>query len=409
MLLGNNFYDFDIIFSLADEESSDIFDKQKTDSTPVKSNTTTIFSQQLAIKNFESAYIKNHFKETFNLNLGEESVSFMSDWIGESLYYMEDNQVLSEEDVSSIEAISIDGLICIKVLQLETKAYLDRYHPWSKDIKDIATYKCKDQQQTQLYGSPFFLDNKWWIFKSTDFNYKNVNCESPCQPELYNFATLVQIDETSLIYNIYKPLSDEKWKLSKPWLQYLEYMWNIYWVFDLIDLSETEYEDASLELFSNPAFTIFNGEDYLNCYLYGGVGMTGPDWLEGFFPQPVETVEDKFNNFIVGGSDWSWGCFLDKREDEYNSDLFINGSGPPILYQNSVDSEFVGTGWVMYGTYNRPNNLVYERGVFYPITTFNWFQDGSSPNVDFVCKYLEDNNVQQQDYFEPLYSDCFSD
>jgi len=406
LVLGNSFYDFETYSSLVDEESNDILDIQKTDLIPDSSTTTTVFNQQLANENFESAYINNHFKETFYLNPGENSVSFMSDWLGESTYYRDGSQDLSEEDLLNINEISINGVICSKLIQVETEAYLDRYHPWSKDIKDIETYRCNDQEEALLYGSPFFADEKWWIFKDIDFNYKDVECDSPCQPEFNNFATLVQIDETSLLYNIYKPLSDEKWKLSKPWLQYLEYMWNIYWIFDLIDISETEYEVAYSELFLNPAFTIFNGEDYFNCYLYGGVGMTGPDWVDGFFPQPVETVVDQFNNFIVGGYDWSWGCFLDEREDEYEADIYINGSGPPIVYPHSLNNENIGNGWVMYGTKSRPNNLVYEKGVFYPITSFYWFNDGNTPSIDFVCNYLEENNIKQQNYFEPLYSDC---
>jgi hypothetical protein len=108
----------------------------------------------------------------------------------------------------------------------------------------------------------------------------------------------------------------------------------------------------------------------------------------------------------VGGSDWSWGCFLDEREDEYEADVYINGSGPPIVYPHLLNNENIGNGWVMYGTQSRPNNLVYEKGVFYPVTSFYWFNDDNTPSIDFVCNYLEENNIKQQNYFEPLYSDC---
>jgi len=406
LFFGNSFFDLSSSNFVVDDEINNTFDELGNKITPANTTTTTIYNQQLAIENFEAAYIKNYFKKTFYLNPGENSVSFISDRMGKVLYFMEDNQVLSEEDVSNIEEIIINEIICSKATQDNTEAYLDRYHPWSKDIKDIATYRCNDQDDSLLYGSPFYVDKKWWIFKGIDFNYESVDCENICQPELNNFATLVQIDETSLIYNIYKPLSVEKWALSAPWLQYLEYMWNIYWIFDLVDLSDTEYIDAYSNLFSTPAFTIFNGEDYLNCYLYGGVGMSGPDWLEGFFPQPVETVVDTFNDFIVGGSSWSWNCFLEARENEDEAEIYINGSGPPIMYPHSLDIEEIGNRWVMYGTPNRPNDLGYKKGVFYPVTTFHWFKDDSTPNIDFVCNYLKENNIKHQNYFEPLYSDC---
>ena len=134
--------------------------------------------------------------------------------------------------------------------------------------------------------------------------------------------------------------------------------------------------------------------------------MSGPDWLEGFFPQPVETVVDTFNDFIVGGSSWSWNCFLKARENEDEAEIYINGSGPPIMYPHSLDIEEIGNRWVMYGTPNRPNDLGYKKGVFYPVTTFHWFKDDSIPNIDFVCNYLKENNIKHQNYFEPLYSDC---
>ena len=373
----------------------------------INKTTTTIYNEQLAIENFEDSYIKNYFKETFHLTAGESSVSYMSDWMGERLYFMEVDQVLTKEDLTNIDLLSINGVYCEKTFVNNLEAYLDRYHPWSKEIKDVATYKCNDENRTLLFGSPFYLERKWWIFKSAEFDFSSIECETPCQPATENFASLVQIDESSLIYNLYKPLSEEEWMMSTPWLQYLEYMWNIYWIFDQVDLESTQYYESYLNLFLDPAFRIVNDEDYLNCYLFGGVGMSGPGWIQGFFPQPVETITDKFNDYIIaGGNFWSWACYLDERENYEDSELYIYGSGPPIIYPNSFNIGKVGTGWVMYGTPNRPNNLVFEKGFFYPITTFYWFKDESLPSVDFVCDYLEENNVEQQDYFEPLYSDC---
>ena len=41
-----------------------------------------------------------------------------------------DDLDLSEEDLLNIKEISINGIICSKSIQVETEAYLDRYHPF---------------------------------------------------------------------------------------------------------------------------------------------------------------------------------------------------------------------------------------------------------------------------------------
>ena len=44
--------------------------------------------------------------------------------------------------------------------------------------------------------------------------------------------------------------------------------------------------------------------------------MTGPEWLDGLFPQPLETVTKTAFNYLVGGPEWSWACFIDERKGE---------------------------------------------------------------------------------------------
>ena len=372
----------------------------------ISTNTTEI-DENLKIDTFENIYKKKYLKETYYLSKGENSVSAMSEWMGEQLYFLEVDKVLSNEEMEALSALSIDGFICEKTFTKDVEGYLDRVHPFKKNITATLTYKCNSSDNKFLFGNPFYLNEKWWIFKSFNFDYENVECETACKPKTDYFATMVKIDESSPIYNLYNPLDIEVWELSNDWVTYLEYMWNIYWLFDWVDIADTKYEIGRDELFSTPAFQIQFDEGYLNCYLYGGVGMTGPDWLQGFFPQPVETVNDSFDEYIWAGSDWSWSCFENQRENEDDAKLYVVGSGPPIQYENTIGVKVENSKWVMYGSQVRPNYIVFEKGVFYPITEFYWFTNSNKPNIQFACDYIKDNNIKNQNtLYEPLYTDC---
>lgn len=63
------------------------------------------------------------------------------------------------------------------------------------------SYVCNDDLITNLYGSPFFQDDKWWIFAATNYP-KNLGTDSlykecgyPCSPvAAARFATRIDID-----------------------------------------------------------------------------------------------------------------------------------------------------------------------------------------------------------------------
>jgi hypothetical protein len=62
---------------------------------------------------------------------------------------------------------------------------------------------------------------------------------------------------------------------------------------------------------------------------------------------------------------------------------------------------------VMYGSQVRPNKIVFEKGVFYPITEFYWFANLNKPSIQFACDYIKDNNIKNQNtLYEPLYTNC---
>ena len=99
----------------------------------ISTNTTEI-DGNLKIDTFENIYKKNYLKETYYLSKGENSVSAMSGWMGERLYFLEVDKVLSNEEMEALSALSIDGFICEKTFTKDVEGYLDRVHPFKKNI-----------------------------------------------------------------------------------------------------------------------------------------------------------------------------------------------------------------------------------------------------------------------------------
>ena len=101
-----------------------------------------------------------------------------------------------------------DSITCnLRVKGTLTSGLADENHPIKFDSHQnlqwwlVESYNCNDDLITNLYGSPFFQDDKWWIFAATyypenlgtDSLYKE--CGYPCSPvTAARFATRINID-----------------------------------------------------------------------------------------------------------------------------------------------------------------------------------------------------------------------
>ena len=55
--------------------------------------------------------------------------------MGEQLYFLEVDKVLSNEEMEALSALSIDGFICGKTFTKDVEGYLDRVHPFKKKLQ----------------------------------------------------------------------------------------------------------------------------------------------------------------------------------------------------------------------------------------------------------------------------------
>jgi len=378
---------------------------QESEEKPINSSdttTSTVNYESTLIENFEKTYRFNYINNPIVFSEAERSIT----WMGNSLYFWKGGDTLSGEPSDNFYSIYVDGQECIKTVIAKEQAYLSEFYPGNREIKLYDTYVCDENKQSYLFGEPFYQDMTWWIFQTADFDFTTIQCEESCKPSTTLYAKKVKIDETTEIYNLYNPISLELWSYSEPWIQYIDYMWEIYWLFDWVDIDTTNIADQYRKLFLTPAFQISVDGEKFECYLYGGVGMTGPEWLDGLFPQPLKTVT-KEQNYLVGGPDWSWSCFIGERKDEEN--VHIKGSGPPIVLNNSSETsaEITDFPWVMYGTPKRPNDFKQEEGVFYEIIRFYWFyKDPNNPSIDFACQYIKDEAISYSDTYKTIYQEC---
>ena len=106
-------------------------------------------------------------------------------------------------------------------------------------------------------------------------------------------------------------------------------MWNIYWLFDWVDIADTKYEIGRDELFSTLYFRFNLMKDTLTVIFTWRCwnDRTDDNLVTGFFSHNKKRhLNDSFDEYIWAGSDWSWSCFENQRENEDDAKLYVVGS-----------------------------------------------------------------------------------
>ncbi|MBT4345566.1 MAG: hypothetical protein HOD68_05835, partial [Flavobacteriales bacterium] len=98
--------------------------------------------------------------------------------------------------------IQVNGLTCTRLYNSMGWALLDEVHPVEQEYDVHHTYKCDDNGDLYLFGSPFFYQGNWWIYHNIEFDWNILECDSPCGTRAQNYATKFIIEfPTDLLNN----------------------------------------------------------------------------------------------------------------------------------------------------------------------------------------------------------------
>ena len=175
----------------------------------VVNTTTELLDTDLMIDNFHKWWIEYKLKDS-NIYLNPTEAEYTNNLISEFLiddrdtyddpfiYYPYKNNPFSRAVIFDLHD-SYEGqfTVCHKIKGAAGTAILDEIHPLpygNYPYLSFHTYTCEDEENTLLFGYPYYQDGKWWIFKSIPNSEKIITegCEDPCGYSYTHWATKIE-------------------------------------------------------------------------------------------------------------------------------------------------------------------------------------------------------------------------
>ena len=192
--------------------SSDVVveELEPVETTEIVVNTTTeLLDTDLMFDNFHKWWVENKLKASniyLNPTESEYTEKAISQFILDDrdtvndpfIFYPYKNNPFSKVVIFDIhDSYEGEFTLCHKIKGARGTAILDEIHPLEDGnypYLTFHTYTCEDEEDTLLFGYPYFQDGKWWIFKSIPDSERIISkdCIDPCGTSYTHWATKIE-------------------------------------------------------------------------------------------------------------------------------------------------------------------------------------------------------------------------
>ena len=192
--------------------SSDVVveELEPVQTTEIVVNTTTeLLDTDLMFDNFHKWWVENKLKPS-NIYLNPTESEYTDKAISQFIiddrdtanepfvFYPYKNNPFSKVVIFDLhDSYEGEFTLCHKIKGASGTAILDEIHPLEDGnypYLTFHTYTCEDEEDTLLFGYPYFQDGKWWIFKSIPDSERIISkdCIDPCGSRYTHWATKIE-------------------------------------------------------------------------------------------------------------------------------------------------------------------------------------------------------------------------
>ena len=192
--------------------SSDVVveELEPVETTEIVVNTTTeLLDTDLMFDNFHKWWVENKLKASniyLNPTESEYTEKAISQFILDDrdtandpfIFYPYKNNPFSKVVIFDLhDSYEGEFTLCHKIKGARGTGILDEIHPLEDGnypYLTFHTYTCEDEENTLLFGYPYFQDGKWWIFKSLPNSERIISkdCLDPCATRYTHWATKIE-------------------------------------------------------------------------------------------------------------------------------------------------------------------------------------------------------------------------